>query len=105
MCMCCLQHMSFAYFPAGETIFRQGDTGEHFYIILSGIVDVLVNDGGPDSVCLSPTQLAKQTDTIVPILKLTHLSQEDKTVAHLMAGASFGELALMQVSCCLCVSW
>ena len=49
--------MSFAYFSAGETIFRQGDTGEHFYIILSGIVDVLVNDGGSDSVCLSPTQL------------------------------------------------
>lgn len=26
------------------------------------------------------------------------LSQEDKVVAHLLAGASFGELALMQVS-------
>lgn len=70
--------MSFAYFPAGETIFRQGDTGEHFYIILSGIVDVLVNDGGPDSVCLSPTQLAKQTNTIVlklytMFVKLVHI--------------------------------
>lgn len=47
--------MSFAYYAAGEVIFRQGDTGENFYIILSGIVDVLVNDGGPDSVRLSAT--------------------------------------------------
>lgn len=45
--------MSFAYFSAGDVIFRQGDTGEHFYIILSGVVNVLVNDGGPDSVSLA----------------------------------------------------
>ena len=41
-----MQHMGFAAFDAGEVIFRQGDTGEHFYIILTGAVDVSVNDAG-----------------------------------------------------------
>lgn len=59
--LCHLQHMSFAYFAAGDVIFRQGDTGEHFYIILSGIVDVLVNDGGPDSVRLPEHMFCTQT--------------------------------------------
>lgn len=39
-----MQYMGFASFAADETIFRQGDTGEHFYIILGGAVDVAVND-------------------------------------------------------------
>lgn len=34
--------MGFASFSAGELVFKQGDTGDHFYIILSGAVDVLV---------------------------------------------------------------
>ena len=34
--------MGFASFGANETIFKQGDMGEHFYIILSGAVDVSV---------------------------------------------------------------
>lgn len=34
--------MGFASFVAGEVVFSQGDTGDHFYIILSGAVDVLV---------------------------------------------------------------
>ena len=41
-----MQHMGFAAFDADEVIFRQGDTGEHFYIILTGAVDVAVNDAG-----------------------------------------------------------
>lgn len=28
---------------AGEVIFKQGDSGDHFYIILSGAVNVAVN--------------------------------------------------------------
>ncbi|DBB02473.1 hypothetical protein WJX82_005804 [Trebouxia sp. C0006] len=64
------KYMGFAAFAAGETIFKQGDTGEHFYIILTGAVDVSVHDDDAE--------------------------KEDKVVAHLLAGASFGELALMQ---------
>lgn len=37
-----MQYISFASFGAGDVIFKQGDTGEHFYIILSGAVDVSV---------------------------------------------------------------
>ncbi|KAL0028754.1 hypothetical protein WJX79_005068 [Trebouxia sp. C0005] len=64
------KYMGHAAFAAGETIFKQGDTGEHFYIILTGAVDVSVHDDDAE--------------------------KEDKVVAHLLAGASFGELALMQ---------
>lgn len=38
-----LQYMGFASYLAGEVIFRQGDSGDHFYIILSGAVNVAVN--------------------------------------------------------------
>ena len=37
-----VQYMGFASFSPGDTVFNQGDTGDHFYIILSGAVDVLV---------------------------------------------------------------
>lgn len=37
-----MQYMGFASFGAGEYIFKQGDTGEHFYIILSGALAVSV---------------------------------------------------------------
>ena len=36
--------MGFAAYPASSIIFRQGDFGDHFYIILSGAVDVSVDD-------------------------------------------------------------
>ena len=36
--------MGFAAYLAGEIIFKQGDSGDHFYIILSGAVDVSVDD-------------------------------------------------------------
>ena len=37
-----MQYIGFASYGAGDIIFKQGDTGEHFYIILSGAVDVSV---------------------------------------------------------------
>lgn len=37
-----MQFLGFASFGAGDVIFKQGDTGEYFYIILSGAVDVSV---------------------------------------------------------------
>ena len=36
--------MGFAAYLAGEVIFKQGDFGDHFYVILSGAVDVSVDD-------------------------------------------------------------
>ena len=39
-----LQYMGFASFVANDIIFQQGDTGQHFYIILSGAVEVSVYD-------------------------------------------------------------
>ena len=35
--------MGFAAFLAGEVIFKQGETGDHFYIILTGAVNVAVD--------------------------------------------------------------
>ncbi|KAL0037693.1 hypothetical protein WJX77_008057 [Trebouxia sp. C0004] len=64
-------YMGFASFAAGDTIFKQGEYGDHFYIILSGAVDVMVREGNT-------------------------AEEEDKVVAHLLAGAAFGELALIQ---------
>ena len=49
-----LQYMGFAAFAAGETIFKQGDTGEHFYIILTGAVDVSVHDDDAEKVNFAP---------------------------------------------------
>ena len=43
--MRCLQYMGLAAYMAGEVIFNQGDFGDHFYIILSGAVDVSVDEG------------------------------------------------------------
>ena len=54
---------------AGETLFRQGDPGDHFYVIIVGCVSVHIQDA--------------QTG-------------EDHEVAVLRNGDSFGELALMQ---------
>jgi len=52
--VCLLQYMGFAAFAAGATIFKQGDTGEHFYIILTGAVDVSVHDDDAEKVNLAP---------------------------------------------------
>ena len=51
----------------GDTVIRQGDPGELFYLIRSGAVDVLIDDG-----------------------------VEQKTVAELMEGQYFGEAALLR---------
>ena len=47
---CLVQYMGFASYDADETIFKQGDMGEHFYIILSGAVSVSVHDDDPEKV-------------------------------------------------------
>ena len=119
-----MQYIGFALFGAGDVIFKQGDTGEHFYIILSGAVDVSVYTDEETKVrhlrfCLPLYEHNMFVACIyklcqaVSVLSFVDMSssamcsadcaetalilQEEKVVAHLLAGASFGELALMQV--------
>ena len=61
--------MGYRKILAGETLFRQGDPGDHFYVIIVGCVSVHIQDA--------------QTG-------------ENHEVAVLRNGDSFGELALMQ---------
>ncbi|KAK9815809.1 hypothetical protein WJX72_009912 [[Myrmecia] bisecta] len=63
------KYMRYKAFRSGDVIFRQGDPGSEFYIIISGAVDVIVKD---------------------------EATGDEKTVAHLFTGDSFGELALLQ---------
>ena len=56
----------------GVTLFRQGDKGDSFYIVLSGAVDVIIH-------------FTSATGEV-----------EDKIVATLKDGSSFGELALVK---------
>ena len=60
--------MGFASFAAGDTIFKQGDYGDHFYIILSGAVDVMVKEGNAEEeVCtLHIPWMKLSLDTMVP---------------------------------------
>ena len=63
------RHMLYECYPSNENIFRQGDTGDEFFIILSGSCTVSIMDGKTGN------------STIV---------------ATLYSGDCFGELALMQ---------
>lgn len=56
-------------FPAGETVFKQGEAGDAFYIVYQGRVDVSVRSG--------------------------FLGLLTKTVASLGPGSFFGEIALV----------
>jgi putative ABC transport system ATP-binding protein len=40
-------------FPAGSVVFRQGDPGDKFYLIRSGIVDIYRDYGGPKEILLN----------------------------------------------------
>lgn len=81
--------MGFAAFAAGETIFKQGDTGEHFYIILTGAVDVSVHGDDAEKVKSAPF-LSKAIFCMIPqttllLLELMHiqfLSWHYSPIAH-----------------------
>eukprot|EP00741_Cyanophora_paradoxa_P011193 tig00020554_g10813.t1 len=64
------RQVKYQKYPAGATVFSQGDVGSAFFIVFSGFLDVLVtNDKGITS-----------------------------TVSHLTEGATFGEVALTQTT-------
>ena len=45
-----LQYIKYHTYEAGDIIFRQGDSGSEFYIILNGAVDVLIKEADSDKV-------------------------------------------------------
>ena len=45
-----LQYIKYHTNEAGDIIFRQGDSGSEFYIILNGAVDVLIKEADSDKV-------------------------------------------------------
>jgi len=61
------QKMQMETHPAGTTIFREGDTGNKFYVIRSGKVDILIGEG-----------------------------EEEKYIRTLESGDFFGEIALLE---------
>ena len=65
--------MGFASYGADETIFKQGDMGEHFYIILSGAVSVSVHDDDPEKVtpAVPPEQMLFPPDQLMMHTKLS----------------------------------
>lgn len=66
--------MGFAAFSPGEVIFHQGDSGDHFYIILSGAVDVAVDEGNQVLLCC-PTSLNLESITHArPVLLTNHFA-------------------------------
>ena len=67
--LCCL-HMTYEMVESGQDVFRQGDTGSKFYVILEGSVGIIINLDTPTA--KGPTQ-----------------------VSSLHRGDAFGELALL----------
>ena len=62
-------------FQRGETIFEENSTGDELYIIASGEVEITVD----------PSLVSHRSDT----------PSEQRTIAHLRRGQSFGEIALV----------
>lgn len=98
------QEVSFA---AGETIVREGDEGDTFYIIKDGDARVLQRSSRPPAPPASPLVLAAgggagatdDEDSVVLDEPQTLLPEDDVVeVARLGPGDSFGEMALLSQS-------
>ncbi|KAJ3992275.1 cyclic nucleotide-binding-like protein [Lentinula boryana] len=83
----------------GEEVIRQGDVGEYFYVVESGILDCYIKSEGSQAAPVptpsSPTSptTSSPADTYPP--PLTSHSRYGVLVASCPPGTSFGELALM----------
>jgi CRP-like cAMP-binding protein len=88
-------------FNAGDTVFNEGDIGEHLYIVLSGSVGVFIRQhfeilsAIEDSEGAGNRDLADQSCDIRSSSegKIGHSSREEE-VRTLQEGSTFGELAL-----------
>ena len=74
--------------PTGEVVIRQGDAGEYFYVVESGMLHVFINSEAPPP----PGATNGNADKFVPP---GHHAQYGRKVAECPPGTSFGELALM----------
>ncbi|KAJ3728993.1 camp-dependent protein kinase regulatory subunit [Lentinula guzmanii] len=83
----------------GEEVIRQGDVGEYFYVVESGILDCYIKSEGSQAAPVptpsSPTSptTSSSADTYPP--PLTSHPRYGVLVASCPPGTSFGELALM----------
>eukprot|EP01017_Pseudomicrothorax_dubius_P034028 TRINITY_DN4617_c0_g1_i2.p1 TRINITY_DN4617_c0_g1~~TRINITY_DN4617_c0_g1_i2.p1 ORF type:complete len:745 (-),score=89.20 TRINITY_DN4617_c0_g1_i2:47-2281(-) len=75
----CVKVMTYEFIPEGQNVFRAGDGGTKFYVILRGSVGVWVNVAG----AVDPNDSKKVPEPIW------------REVRVLRAGESFGELALI----------
>ena len=77
----CCQVMKVAYFQQGEVIFHCGDVGDSYCVILKGCVEILVPGFKLSREVLEESRAAREEDLV--------------QVATLDAGATFGELSLL----------
>lgn len=77
----CVQTMKVAYFQKGEVVFHHGDAGDSFCIILKGCVEIMVPGFKLSKKLLEESKAATEDDLV--------------QIATLDAGATFGELALL----------
>ena len=98
----CCRNMRSAEYNSGEFVFRSGQPGETFCIILQGKVGVLL----PATVAPTPSNksnkkpFSRKRQMVVALLRRASVSipqgEEEVEVTELGPGASFGELALLQ---------
>lgn len=79
----CLRAMNFKFIPKGQTVFEIGTVGTTFYVILKGSVGVWVN---------IPKIIKEEKNGVLEERVEVTLTE----IKVLNAGASFGELALME---------
>lgn len=79
----CLRAMNFKFYPKGHTIFEIGTVGTTFYVILKGSVGVWVN---------IPRVIKEEKNGVYEERVEVTLTE----IKVLLAGAAFGELALME---------
>ena len=90
--------MEIATFEKGATVFREGDEGNTFYVIIHGTASIHVESAGGVEI-EGQEESAEKNPTLTPIASLYKDGEYEKTygyaVAELVEGDSFGEQALL----------
>jgi CRP-like cAMP-binding protein len=83
----CLRQLQYKEYVKDDVIFKRGDRGDHFYIILRGKISLYIPQTGQSG---TPPQKAKRKDQtqqfLVDMVRINQLTD----------GQSFGELALVR---------